>query len=44
MKIWKIDRKVQKMFLIFYKIAFDIVPSDSKYNRENTCDRQSMFS
>ena len=31
------------MFLVFEIIAFDIVPADSKYNKENTCDRQRMF-
>ena len=31
------------MFLVFEIIAFDIVPADSKYNKENTCDRQPMF-
>ena len=31
------------MFLVFQIIAFDIVPADSKYNKENTCDRQPMF-
>ena len=31
------------MLLIFYIIAFDVVPAASKYNKENTCDRQSMF-
>ena len=24
-------------------IAFDTAPADSKYNKENTCDRLSMF-
>ena len=27
----------------FQIIAFDIVPADSKYNKKNTCDPQSMF-
>ena len=30
MKISKIERKIQKMFLDFQMTAFDIVPADSK--------------
>ena len=30
------------MLLIFQIIAFDVVPADSKFNKENTCDRQSI--
>ena len=43
MKISKMERKIEKMLLVFSIIAFDIVPADSKYNKENTCNRQSMF-
>ena len=37
------EREIEKTILVFQIIAFDIVPKDSKYNKENTCDRQSMF-
>ena len=43
MNISKMERKIQEMLLVFYIIAFDVVPADSKYKKENTCDRQSMF-
>ena len=43
MKISKTERKIEEMFLVFQIIAFDIVPADSKYNKDNTCDRQLMF-
>ena len=43
MKISKIERNIQKMFLVFYIIPFDIVPAHSEYNKENTCDRPSIF-
>ena len=43
MKISKMERKIHGMFLVFSIIAFDVVPADYKYNKENTCDRQSMF-
>ena len=42
-KIQKIETKIEKMLLFFQRIAFDIVPEDSTYNKKNTCDRQSMF-
>ena len=35
--------KIETMFLVFQKIAFDTVPADSKYNKENACDRLSIF-
>ena len=35
--------KNQKMFLVFQINAFDIVPADSKYNIENTCNQQPVF-
>ena len=44
MKISKMERKIEKMLLNFQIIAFDTVPADSKYNKDSTCDRQSMFS
>ena len=43
MKISKMERKIAKMFLLFQIILFVIVLADSKYNIENTSDRQSMF-
>ena len=43
MNISKMERKIEKMVFVFKIIAFDIVPADSKYNKQNTCDRQSMF-
>ena len=43
MKISKVKGKIQKIFLVFQIISFDIVPADSKYNKENTCDQESMF-
>ena len=39
----KMERKIEEMFLVFSIVAFDVVPAGSKYNIENTCDRQSMF-
>ena len=39
MKMSKMDGKIE----IIQIIAFDIVPAHSKYNEENTCDRESMF-
>ena len=35
--------KIETMFSVFYIIAFDTVLADCKYNKENTCDRQSIF-
>ena len=43
MQISKMDRKIDKMFLVFKIIAFDIVTADSKYYKDITCHRQSMF-
>ena len=37
------ERKIDKNFLPFQIIAFDTVPADSKYKKENICDSQSMF-
>ena len=36
-------RKIDNMILVFYRIAFDVVPADFKYYKENTCHRESMF-
>ena len=35
--------KIETMFLVFQIIAFDTVPADSKCNKENACDRLSIF-
>ena len=43
MKISKMERKIEKIFLAFYVIAYDTVIADSKYNKQYTCDRQSIF-
>ena len=43
MKVLRMERKTEKMFLVFWIIALDIVTADSKYNKQNICDRQSMF-
>ena len=42
-KISKMEREIEKMFLVFERTAFEIVAAHSKYKKENTCDRQSMF-
>ena len=42
-KISKMEKKIEKIILLCWIIAFDTVPADSKYNKENTCDRLSMF-
>ena len=39
----KNGEKKEKIFLLFQIIAFEIVRADSKYKKENTCDRQSRF-
>ena len=41
MKISKMEKKIEKK--VFQITAFDIVAAYSKYNKENTCERQSMF-
>ena len=43
MQIPKIETKIDKKFLLFKIIAFELVPVNSKYFKENTCHRQSMF-
>ena len=43
MNIAKMEKKIQKMRLVFHIVAFHIVPADTKYNKENTCNRQTMF-
>ena len=43
MKISKMEKNIEKRFLVFQIIAVDVVPADKKYNKENTCDRQTMF-
>ena len=43
MQISEMERKIEKMFLVVYMTAFDIVPADSKYYKENTCHQQPRF-
>ena len=39
----KMAKKFNKILLRFYIIAFELVPANSKYYKENTCHRQTMF-
>ena len=39
----KIKGKIEIKFSVFQITAFDVVPADSKYKKDNNCDRQSMF-
>ena len=43
MYISKMEKKFQKTILIFYIFAFELDAANSKYYKDNTCDRQSMF-
>ena len=43
MRISKIERKIEQIFLVFQIIAFDIIPAESTYTQENTCDRESII-
>ena len=43
MQISKLERKNDKMFLVFYIIAFELVLANLKYYKENTCHPQSVF-
>ena len=39
----QVEQNVEKMFLVFYIIAFKYVPASSHYYDENTCRQQSRF-
>ena len=42
MNISKMDKKIDKIILVFQIAAFDKVAADSNYYKENTCHSQSI--
>ena len=43
MWIAQVEQNVENMSLVFYIIAFGLVPASSDYYEENTCRQQSRF-
>ena len=43
MEIPKIEQNIEKIYIPFYIIAFELVASNSHYYEENTCHQKSRF-